>query len=83
LREEVLERDGHTCRGCGATHRLHVHHRRRGVNERDLLVTVCAGCHSRIHRLRAVRRWIPEALVPLWAEWHPGVAIQLQFPAAA
>jgi hypothetical protein len=27
--------------------------------------------------------WIPEALVPLWAEQHPGVPIQLQLPVVA
>ena len=34
---------GGLCRACGATGRLHVHHRKPGVNDRKLLVTVCAG----------------------------------------
>ena len=83
LREEILERDGRACQSCGAGHRLHVHHRKPGVHERELLVTVCAACHARLHRLAAVRVWIPEALVVLWAEQHPGIPVQLQLPVAA
>ena len=83
FREDVLQRDGHTCRACGAGDRLHVHHRKPGVNEREWLVTVCASCHARLHRLAALRIWIPESLVALWAEQHPGVPIQLQISGAA
>jgi len=83
LREEILERDGRLCRACGAAGRLHVHHRRPGVNDRELLITVCAGCHARLHRLAALRIWIPELLVALWVEQHPGVTVQLQLPVAA
>ena len=75
LREEILARDGHTCRACGAGDRLHVHHRKPGVNDRQL-------CHARLHRLGALRIWIPEPLVALWEEQHPGVAVQLQLPVA-
>jgi NMD protein affecting ribosome stability and mRNA decay len=79
LRDEILRRDGYACRGCGASHpRLHVHHRKPGVHERALLVTLCAACHARLHRLGALRIWIPEPLVVLWAEQHPGVPLQLQ-----
>jgi hypothetical protein len=60
-----------------------VHHRKPGVHQRELLVTVCAACHARLHRLAAMRRWIPEPLVPLWAEQHPGVPIQLQLSVIA
>ncbi len=83
LRGEILERDGHQCRACGSADRLHVHHRKPGVNDRDWLITVCAGCHARLHRLAALRIWIPELLVALWIEQHPGVAVQLQLPVAA
>src|SRR3954468_18863110 len=79
----LLERDGHRCCACGSAGRLHVHHRKPGVNDRELLITVCAGCHARLHRLAALRIWIPELLVALWIEQHPGVAVQLQFPVAA
>ena len=82
LREEILERDDRLCRACGSGDRLHVHHRQPGVNERELLITVCAACHARLHRLAALRSWIPEPLVVLWIEQHPGIAVQLQFPVA-
>ena len=78
LREEIIERDGGVCASCGAGKRLHVHHRRPGVHRRDLLVTLCAACHARLHRLGAMRGWMPDALVPLWAEHHPGVPLQYQ-----
>jgi hypothetical protein len=83
LRQEILARDGHACHSCGAGERLHVHHRKPGVNERELLVTLCAACHARLHRLLFLRVWIPEPLVPLWAELHPGVPLQLQLAVAA
>jgi len=41
-------------------------------------VTLCAACHARLHRLGTIRAWIPEPLVPLWAEQRPGIPIQLQ-----
>jgi hypothetical protein len=44
------------------------------------LITLCACCHACIHRLRALRRFLPEPLVPLWQEQHPAVPLQLQFP---
>ena len=79
-REAALERDGRRCRGCGAEERLHVHHRRPGQSAIELLLTVCAACHARLHRLAAIRKWTPEPLVTFWAELHPSVPIQLQFP---
>lgn len=83
LREEILQRDGCLCRACGAADRLHVHHRQPGRNDRELLITVCAGCHARLHRLAALRAWLPDLLVALWIEQHPGVPVQLQLPVAA
>ena len=83
LRDEILDRDGHQCRACGSANRLHVHHRKPGINDRDLLITVCAACHARLHRLAALRIWVPEPLVVLWIEQHPGAPVQLQLPVAA
>jgi hypothetical protein len=57
---------------------LNVHHRRRG--DHTQLVTLCAGCHARVHRTRVLRRWVPEILVALWREWHPDAVEQLQLP---
>ena len=79
-RERALERDGRQCRACGDARVLHVHHRRPG--DHGSLVTVCAACHARIHRTRALRRFMPDALLSLWREWHPGVPEQLQLPLA-
>jgi hypothetical protein len=57
---------------------LHVHHRHPG--DHTQLVTLCAGCHARVHRTRVLRRWLPEILVALWREWHPDSVEQLQLP---
>lgn len=84
-RELVLARD-RACLGCGAGNengrRLHVHHRRPGFHDPDWLITLCGGCHARIHHLAAIRRWIPEPVVELWTEQHPGIPVQLQFSLA-
>ena len=83
LRWEILERDGNRCRACGSGDRLHVHHRKPRLNDRAWLITVCAGCHARLHRLAALRVWIPELLVALWIEQHLDTPVQLQLPVAA
>jgi hypothetical protein len=57
---------------------LNVHHRRPG--DHTQLVTLCAGCHARVHRSRILGRWLPEILVVLWREWHPDAVEQLQLP---
>ena len=77
-RERVIERDRGTCRICGAANQRTVHHRRPGNHHPDLLVTVCRACHARIHRLAALRRYLPPALLPFWAELHPPTPVQLQ-----
>lgn len=85
-REAVLERDGRRCRACGSQNKLAVHHRRPGIHRRRFLITLCAACHARVHRLGAMRRWLEPALVPIWQEQHPGTPVQLQLewsPAAA
>ena len=43
-------------------------------------MTLCAGCHARVHRTRILARWLPEILVALWREWHPDSVEQLQLP---
>jgi len=78
-REKVLERDGQRCRACGTGNApLHVHHRRPGRHDAELLLTVCAACHARIHHLRTNRRWLASPLFEFWCEQHPGSSIQLQ-----
>lgn len=84
-RDGVIARDYARCRTCGAGksgRSLHVHHRVKGLHAPEWLVTLCAACHARVHRLSAIRRWLPEDLVDLWQEQHPGVPAQMQFPLA-
>jgi hypothetical protein len=79
LREVILKRDRFRCRACSASARLVVHHR-SGVNRRRRLITPCIGCHTRVHRFRALRSWVPEVLLRLWRERHPREPVQLQLP---
>ena len=81
LREKILARDHHRCRVCGAREWLVVHHR-HPRHTYDSLITLCAACHARLHRLGAIHRWVPEPLLELWAEQHPGAPRQLQLPAS-
>lgn len=85
-RDAVVERDGGCCRGCGvrgAGKSLHVHHRQPGRHDPSLLVTLCAACHARVHRLRSNRRWLPAPLLEWWREQHPASPLQLQLPLEA
>lgn len=75
LREQVLARDGHRCRACGAGGRgkrtLAVHHRQPGVSTLATLITLCPACHAKVSRTRMlVRNW-PPLLRTLWREQHP------------
>lgn len=53
LRLEILERDEHHCRDCGAKRGLHVHHikirKHGGGDAPDNLITLCNKCHQRWH----------------------------------
>jgi len=81
-REAVLLRDRRLCQSCGDTdfnpRRIHVHHRRPGEHTLEGLVTLCAACHARVHRLRSVYHYLPPPLIPLWVEQHPDAPVQLQ-----
>ena len=54
LRTEVLVRDGWRCQYCGSSEHLEVHHlcsrNRLGHDVDENLITLCADCHSAIHR---------------------------------
>jgi hypothetical protein len=54
-----------------------VHHRDRR-NEEELLLTLCIGCHMRVHHSYGLRHWLPAMLLGLWREWHEGEPLQLQ-----
>ena len=86
-REAVLARDCGRCQCCGAGKpdgsQLPVHHRLPGIHREELLVTLCAACHARVHRRLRQRSWLPELLVEFWREQHPGLPLQLQFALSA
>jgi len=75
LRERVLERDGHACRICGASGRgkrsITVHHRVPGRSVLGLMISLCPGCHAKVHRTRVGRALMAPLLLELWREQHP------------
>jgi 5-methylcytosine-specific restriction endonuclease McrA len=75
LREQVLERDEYRCRVCGASGRdkrsIIVHHRMPGVSKLDLMISLCPGCHAKVHRTRVALTAMPPLLLELWREQHP------------
>ncbi len=75
LREAVLERDGYCCRVCGASGRdkrsITVHHRVPGKSVLHLMISLCPGCHAKVHRTKMVLTELPPLLLELWREQHP------------
>ena len=75
LREVVLDRDGHCCRVCRASGRdkwsITVHHRKPGRSLLHLMISLCPGCHAKVHRTKVVRSVMPPLLLDLWREQHP------------
>jgi hypothetical protein len=82
LREAVLERDGYRCRVCDASGRdkrsIIVHHRVPGKSVLNLMLSLCPGCHAKIHRTKAVLSAMPPLLLTLWRELHPKGHEQVQ-----
>jgi 5-methylcytosine-specific restriction endonuclease McrA len=56
LHRRVLERDGWRCQFCGSMKQLQVHHlqfrSQSGGDEEQNLITLCSGCHGRMHSKR-------------------------------
>jgi hypothetical protein len=75
LREAVLERDGYRCRVCDASGRdkrsIIVHHRVPGKSVLSLMISLCPGCHAKVHRTKAVMSEMSPLLLILWREQHP------------
>ncbi len=75
LREMVLERDGYRCRVCDGSGRdkrsIIVHHRMPGKSVLYLMISLCPGCHAKVHRTIAVLSAMPPLLLELWREQHP------------
>ena len=82
LREAVLERDGYRCRVCDASGRdkrsIVVHHRVPGRSVLRLMLSLCPGCHAKVHRTQAVLSAMPPLLLQLWREQHPNGHEQVQ-----
>lgn len=76
LREAVLERDGYSCRVCGAPGRgkrsIIVHHRVPGRSVLKWMISLCPACHARIHKTSVVLTEMTPLLLELWREQHPG-----------
>jgi hypothetical protein len=70
LREAVLERDGHRCRVCDASGRnkrsITVHHRIPGKSVLSLMISLCPGCHAKVHRTIAVLTEMPPLFPCSW-----------------
>ena len=71
----MLERDGYACRVCGASGRdkrsITVHHRVPGRSLLHLMISLCPGCHAKIHRTKVVLTPMPALLLELWREQDP------------
>lgn len=54
LKQKILRRDSWRCQFCGTMMNLEVHHKRfrsrSGHDSEENLITLCARCHSSIHR---------------------------------
>jgi len=52
-RRHVMQRDRWRCQICGSRQNLQVHHQQmrshQGADEDSNLITLCAGCHERVH----------------------------------
>jgi hypothetical protein len=82
LREAVLERDGYRCRVCDASGRdkrsIIVHPQAPGRSLLSLTLSLCPGCHAKVHRPNAVLSAIPPLLLDLLREQHPKGHEQMQ-----
>lgn len=87
LREQVLERDGYRCRGCGAPGRrkrsIVVHHREPGNSKLELMISLCPKCHAKVERTKIVLSEMTPLLLELWRERHPDGIEQLGLDFAA
>ena len=82
LREAVLERDAQVP-GVRQVRPWQAHHGGAsscaGPILLQLMITLCPGCHAKVHRTRAVLAILPPLLVELWREQHPGGHEQVAF----
>ena len=66
---------GERWRVCDASGRdkrwISVHHRVPGKSVLSLMLSLCPGCHAKVHRTKAVLSVMPLSLLELWREQHP------------
>ena len=65
LRAKHLQRHGADCKACGATTKIHLHHKtydRLGAEKLTDLVALCETCHAAVHRYARAHRTLS-----LWA----------------
>jgi hypothetical protein len=50
-----------------------VHHRVAGKSGLNLMISLCPGCHSKVHRTKMIisKKPVPPLLLALWREQHP------------
>lgn len=48
-----------------------VHHRVPGKSLLHLMISLCPGCHAKVHRTKAVLSQMEPLLLELWREQHP------------
>ena len=48
-----------------------VHHRDPGRSVLNLMISLCPGCHARVHRTIAILSEMPALLLQRWREQHP------------
>jgi len=82
FREQVLGRD-RCCRVCLADRQLLVHHRRPGTEKPAWQITLCRGCHARLHQRGQLPGVYGALFFRLWREQHPRSPAQLCLPFAA
>jgi hypothetical protein len=62
------------CRVCDASGRhkrpIVAHRRGPGRSGLNLMISLCPGCHSKVHRTKAVLSQMPSLLLQLWSEQH-------------
>lgn len=74
LREAALRRDNYQCQTCAELdpEQIVVHHRRPGFNLLRWLITLCRGCHIRVHLANWRGYSFQGLLRALWREMNPG-----------
>ena len=57
---------------------LSLHHQVPGKSVMNLMLSLCPGCHAKIHRTKAALSAMPPLLLALWREQHSKACEQVQ-----